>query len=534
MKRKGVLVGALVAAILIATAVSGAFAATRDEIETAVANGVAWLASRQYGDGSWGDWEQAAKTCFVLVKLEERAYDLGYMSPFDPAYPYSENVIRGWQYIFGTPHIYQWMGLGVQWHAGNPDDPDTNGNGYGIYFDTWGSQRTYTTGICLMALAASGTPDRANDGGHDFNGDGSADTFAELAQEAVDWLAFAQGDFNWPEGGWAYSENDNADWWADNSNSGYAVLGLAYGESFGAVVPAWVRSELNVWIGYIQCNAPDPNFGGSGYNWGCDWVNQLKAGNLIFEMRFYGDAPSAQRFQDALDYIERHWQDNDTDPGWGYNWYPASYQAMYTLMKGFEYSGIELIDLDGDGTPEHDWFDEFSTVLVGQQNPDGSWPGCDWGDDILCTTWALLTLEKVAPVIEVPVDIKPRSCPNPFNVGDKGLLPVAILGTERIDVTRIDPASVRLEGVAPRRWSLEDVATPYVPFTGKIGAHDCTAAGPDGYLDLGLKFQTQAIVAALGPVFNRQVLVLELTGNLKTEFGGAPIVGEDVVVILKK
>ncbi len=134
----------------------------------------------------------------------------------------------------------------------------------------------------------------------------------------------------------------------------------------------------------------------------------------------------------------------------------------------------------------------------------------------------------------VAVDIKPRSCPNPLNVKSRGKLPVAILGTDAFDVEQIDPASVRLEGVAPLRWALEDVATPYEPFVGKRDARDCTTRGPDGYRDLTLKFDTREIVAALGEVDDGEVRVLELTGNLKEAYGGTPIVGEDVILILRK
>ena len=145
---------------------------------------------------------------------------------------------------------------------------------------------------------------------------------------------------------------------------------------------------------------------------------------------------------------------------------------------------------------------------------------------MLATEWALLTLEKVAPpppVIRVSVDVKPMSWPNPLNVNKKGVLPVAILGTEDFDVTQIDPATILLEGVAPLRWALEDVGTPGDPL----------AAG-DGIMDLSLKFVAQEIVAALGDVTDGQVLVLHLTGNLKEEFSGTPIQGEDVVRIIKK
>ena len=137
--------------------------------------------------------------------------------------------------------------------------------------------------------------------------------------------------------------------------------------------------------------------------------------------------------------------------------------------------------------------------------------------------------------ILVPVDIKPQSCPNPLNVNDNGVLPVAILGTEDFDVTKVDPASVRLEEVAPLRWALEDVVTPFEPYTGKEDCfEDCTTKGPDDFMDLTLKFSEQEVISALGDVSDGDCLVLHLTGNLKEEYGGSPFVGEDVVLILKK
>lgn len=136
--------------------------------------------------------------------------------------------------------------------------------------------------------------------------------------------------------------------------------------------------------------------------------------------------------------------------------------------------------------------------------------------------------------IEIPVDIKPTSCRNPLNVKKKGVLSVAILGTDDFDVTQVDLSTVQLAGVVPVRSSFEDVATPFEPYTGKIDAFDCTTDGPDGYLDLTLKFDARTIIEALGDVENGDVLLLHLTGNLLAEFGGRKIKGEDVVVILNK
>ena len=133
--------------------------------------------------------------------------------------------------------------------------------------------------------------------------------------------------------------------------------------------------------------------------------------------------------------------------------------------------------------------------------------------------------------IEVPVDVKPTSCPNPLNTNDNGVLPVAILGTPTFDVTQVDPATVTILGVSPIRWALEDVATPYVPFVGKVNCNECTTLGPDGFKDLTLKFDAQAIVKALGPVVDNQCIVLPLKGKM---IDGWKIVGEDVVIIKKK
>ena len=132
--------------------------------------------------------------------------------------------------------------------------------------------------------------------------------------------------------------------------------------------------------------------------------------------------------------------------------------------------------------------------------------------------------------VEVPVDVKPGGCPNPINLkNDRGKLPAAVLGTADFDVTMLDPATVLLQGVAPIRWGYGDVGTPYEPFTGKDDCFDCNEMGPDGFLDLKLKFLRADIVAAIGDVGHGDCVVLTLTGSL---LDGTPVVGEDVVLVM--
>ncbi len=130
--------------------------------------------------------------------------------------------------------------------------------------------------------------------------------------------------------------------------------------------------------------------------------------------------------------------------------------------------------------------------------------------------------------ISVNIDIKPESCPNPLNVKSKGVLSVAILGTEGFDVTEIDTASIRLEGAAPIRSVIEDVSTPLLD---KQDECDCASEGEDGFDDLTLKFDTQEVVSALGEVADGDEFVLTLTAEFSD---GRPVEGKDCITILSK
>ena len=130
--------------------------------------------------------------------------------------------------------------------------------------------------------------------------------------------------------------------------------------------------------------------------------------------------------------------------------------------------------------------------------------------------------------LAVPVDVRPDQCPNRLKLASTEDLSVAIAGAAGFDTRSVDPASVRLEGVAPLRYGLSDVTTPYSPYTGKTSSSQCINPGPDGVPDLALKFSTPSLAAALAGHRAGDVVVLHLSGSLKD---GTPIVGEDVVVL---
>jgi hypothetical protein len=373
-------------------------AVTQGAIDSSIAKGLAWLAGQQNpADGSWGTYWQVGETGLAVKKFEHWAIERG-INPLDttswpPDTNYYHQVKWGLNYLFSKACI---LPIAPQ-PAGNPD---SDGDGIGVYFvspDCYGFYRTYETGIALMAIAESNCPDSGvNVPGSPVN----TWTYRDVAVDAVDYLAFGQNDAGGERGGWGYYENYDS--WSDNSNTGYAVLGLAYAEEadprygFNIPVPTFVKDELNIWIGYIQCDPGDPDAwtadkdGGSGYSnaWyggpcGTN-VNTLKTGNLLLEMAFCGELSGTRRDR-AIHYLVHHWSELNSDPGW-----QGSYQAMYCIMKGLEVQGLQTID-------GIDWFDSLATYIVTHQNPDSSWGPCPEGDPILCTEWALLTLQKVSP-----------------------------------------------------------------------------------------------------------------------------------------
>jgi hypothetical protein len=328
-----------------------------EQIEQAIVDGLAWLADQQHEDGYWEDWgscERVAVTGLVVTKLSEYAFETG-SSPSDPEYEYAGEIAAGVAYILANRSEQT---IGVQ-PAG---DPDGDGDGIGVYYGQPCSHPMYNTSIAVMALAAATDPGLA----------------AEL-QDATDFLAWAQVDpgCGVHQGGWRYGGNDCS---SDQSNSGYVTLGLGYAEAYGIPIPGFVKSELDLWIDEIQ--NPD---GGSDYDPEYRWGSSLlRTGNLLFEMSLVGDPITESRVQDAIGYIEDHWQER------------ACSQEHYTLMKGLEAYDIRMLDLDDDGIPEHDWFAEVAQELVDTQQ-DGHWPDDCWGGGVLSAVWNLLVLERAIP-----------------------------------------------------------------------------------------------------------------------------------------
>ena len=113
------------------------------------------------------------------------------------------------------------------------------------------------------------------------------------------------------------------------------------------------------------------------------------------------------------------------------------------------------------------------------------------------------------------MDITPGGFPNPINPSSKGVVPVAILGSENFDVRTINAASIEIDddrlpggGVAPTRV--------------QKGLADLNG---DGFLDLDVKFDTIALNQA-GLLGNKRLFITGSLGN-----GAAQVLGSDAICL---
>jgi hypothetical protein len=118
-------------------------------------------------------------------------------------------------------------------------------------------------------------------------------------------------------------------------------------------------------------------------------------------------------------------------------------------------------------------------------------------------------------VIPVDIDIKPGDDPNCFNNDGHGVIPVAILGTADFDVTTVDPSTVKLASLAVRAVGLKGNLQALIEDVNE-----------DGFDDLVVQIED------VDGAFTNGNGTATLTGNLKAEFGGTPILGTDEICIV--
>ena len=179
---------------------------------------------------------------------------------------------------------------------------------------------------------------------------------------------------------------------------------------------------------------------------------------------------------------------------------------------GISCNGIETCDVD-------------NSICLEGVSPCAENEICDPDNDIC-----------VSANTTIAVDIKPGSCPNPMNVRSRGVLPVAILGTEEFDVTAINPETILLtregfEGIPAIRYGYEDVGMPSEGEPCDCNDPEEDDLNEDGYLDLILKFRVPELVDGLGlkEIESREIIPLTIMGESDD---GTLIMGEDCILVI--
>lgn len=395
MKLKIVLVVMLILAIALTAPVNiiavKASWVPQEDINKAIEDGLVYLNGTQTtggtNDGSWepGYYAGVSSTALAVLCFENN----GHLPGGDPiSDPYVDVVRRGLDYLLSK---LMRQNIGPQTHG----DPDTNGNGYGIY--AAGGRGGYENGMVIMALVASGDKSRVATPtwpGRTFIPEVDGHTYEEIVREIVDYAAWAQCDSGTGRGGWRYSVYNNASGDSDNSVGPWFYLGLHTAELWGINAPAFVKTELeDYWLDYSQ-NDVDGGFGYSSPS--PSYISDTGGG--IIGLDYCGVPASDERIVNATKWLADHWYDTSD---WNTNF--GNLYAMYNIMKGMR---LAIPPIDTVGT--HDWYNEYADALIGNQSADGSWLSWTygWASQDVDTAFGILILQYVPVVVQYTLTVK--------------------------------------------------------------------------------------------------------------------------------
>lgn len=347
---------------LFAVSVAFCIAANADEaLDAAIEKGTGFLLASQQEGGYWSDRQMPALTALPVWALAQ-AQPSAEMSE-----AFNEAISRGAAFVLGTQR--EDGGFYVP-------KPGRGGSGLG----------NYNTSVCLSALFVSGR----------------APTPTLL--KAREYIASSQltGD-DTMAGGFGYDRLSRRRY-ADLSNTSYALDAMKRTASLEELRPGGVRVDVD-WdkaLAFVEnlVKSEGDDAGGASYNERTPQGGVQTNATGRVALRAYGSMTYAAvlsmchanldrgdpRVKQSLEYCSKYWS-LEENPGMGsqglYYFYDILARAL-TAAKVDEVGG-------------HAWKKELAEKLVSLQRADGSW--CNennrfWeGDPVLCTSFALLTLE---------------------------------------------------------------------------------------------------------------------------------------------
>ncbi|RKZ15869.1 hypothetical protein DRQ50_06960, partial [bacterium] len=416
---------------------TGAMAATEQDKSQAILDGLAWLSQTQVVSGTEGYWSYAYDGTLATTGAAALAFiEAGFLpgeSVVIGEVDYGDVVGRAVTFVFNRATVdgrfaVEYSGFEHYAEDYNFDldySNDPGANGQAIYFEPGDShRRVYTTGICVPVVYALGEALTEVHGPEVLDepiGIGSPAisglSYREAMQDLVDWFVWGQVEPNrgTNRGGWRYDANYST---SDNSTAQWGSLPLLYSKSWGLNTPAFVYTELERWVNYIQNGN-----GGSGYDHPWVYVNMAKTGGLLLELAAIGAPLEDSRVQRAIGFINSRWNTGPSNTWYGN--FNHSY-AMWAVYKGLENYGLlptaESFGTDfrvGTGIPaavggytvgdvrdtrisaDDDWYSHYCQYLVDIQGSDGRWSGYSYWNGSLATAWYINILSaggRVPPI----------------------------------------------------------------------------------------------------------------------------------------
>ncbi len=316
--------------------------------------------------------------------------------------PYVETVERGVNYLL---YKTQAEAIPVQ-PAG---DPDSNGNGIGLATVASAGHIGYEAGIGLMALVDSGSyRKRAAIGPLEVRGR----TYYDIAQDAVDWLAYAQTDTGVVRGGWRYTANLGA----DMSVTQWPVLAMEGAEvNWGISPPLWVKTELrDNFLAYAQSDTS------GAFDYTAPGDDILLTGSGLVCLAFVDVPSSDPRVISATEFVANNWSQRDRNIG--------NFYGMYGIMKASRLTSPP-IQFYG----EHEWYKLYAEYLVAHQHTDGHWATeYGYGGVPIATAWGVLILSPRVFVGGADLALTKVDSADPVNPGE--------LLTYTVTITNYGPA----------------------------------------------------------------------------------------------
>lgn len=323
--------------------------------------------------------------------------------------PYAEAVKQGLNFLFrGYFSSYPMLNkINISTQHGS-DNPDTNGNGWGIETRDYGYRPVYEGGMVMDAILSTGTPDA--DSGRDFDGDGNNETYREVIQEMIDAYAWGQCDQvrnGLIQGGWRYNWND----WPDNSAAQWAAIGMipAQDSPWNCTVPQWVKDYNDNWLDYSHQqwnNVGGENiWGGFGYT-GPGWSYALTPSGMV-QLNFVETDTSDPRWIRTERWLADNWTT-------GNNWLGQNHlYAYYAFAKAMRLAKPDPVVTFSFNN--FDWYrgsdskqglaDRVADPLISQHKWDFYGPN-------LGTAWAVIILKPVlfaeAPIACFDADPNPN------------------------------------------------------------------------------------------------------------------------------